>query len=66
MVKVDKTYLSTPTKIAIIDHERKRTFVLRKDGLPDAGELSPIHMFPYTIFGSYFWKFMKKRIEWNG
>lgn len=52
MVKVDKTYLSTPTKIAIIDHERKRTFVLRKDGLPDAGELNPIHMFPYTIFGS--------------
>lgn len=52
MVKVDKTYLSTPTKIAIIDHERKRTFVLRKDGLPDAGELSPIHILPYAIFGS--------------
>lgn len=40
MVKVDKVYLSTPTKIAILDHERKRTFVLRKDGLPDAGELA--------------------------
>lgn len=40
MVKVDKIYLSTPTKIAILDHERKRTFVLRKDGLPDAGELA--------------------------
>ncbi|XP_021889189.1 putative glucose-6-phosphate 1-epimerase [Carica papaya] len=36
--EVDKIYLSTPTKIAILDHERKRTFVLRKDGLPDAGE----------------------------
>lgn len=36
-VKVDKVYLGTPTKIAILDHERKRTFVLRKDGLPDAG-----------------------------
>ncbi|RYR62712.1 putative glucose-6-phosphate 1-epimerase isoform X2 [Arachis hypogaea] len=34
--EVDKIYLSTPTKIAIIDHEKKRTFVLRKDGLPDA------------------------------
>ena len=30
-------YLSTPTKIAILDHEKKRTFVIRKDGLPDAG-----------------------------
>ena len=41
--KVDKVYLSTPTKIAILDHERKRTFVLRKDGLPDAGEFVSIH-----------------------
>ncbi|XP_017613572.1 putative glucose-6-phosphate 1-epimerase [Gossypium arboreum] len=36
--EVDKIYLSRPTKIAILDHERKRTFELRKDGLPDAGE----------------------------
>ncbi|PPS20319.1 hypothetical protein GOBAR_AA00253 [Gossypium barbadense] len=35
-LKVDKIYLSTPTKIAILDHERKRTFELQKDGLPDA------------------------------
>lgn len=35
---MDKVYVSTPTKIAILDHEKKRTFVLRKDGLPDAGE----------------------------
>ncbi|GKV20565.1 hypothetical protein SLEP1_g30666 [Rubroshorea leprosula] len=35
--EVDKIYLSTPTKIAILDHEKKRTFVIRKDGLPDAG-----------------------------
>ncbi|GJW17452.1 putative glucose-6-phosphate 1-epimerase [Tanacetum coccineum] len=27
---------STPTKIAIIDHERKRTIVLRKEGMEDA------------------------------
>ncbi|KAF1869757.1 hypothetical protein Lal_00017333 [Lupinus albus] len=39
--EVDKVYLSTPTKIAIIDHERKRTFVLRKDGLPDAVVWNP-------------------------
>ncbi|KAL2321451.1 hypothetical protein Fmac_025830 [Flemingia macrophylla] len=39
--EVDKVYLSTPTKIALIDHERKRTFVLRKDGLPDAVVWNP-------------------------
>lgn len=37
---MDKIYLSTPTKIAILDHEKKRTFVLRKDGLPDAGNFN--------------------------
>lgn len=37
---MDKVYLSTPTKIAILDHEKKRTFVIRKDGLPDAGEIN--------------------------
>ena len=42
--KVDKIYVSTPTKIAILDHEKKRTFVLRKDGLPDAGEFSHVHL----------------------
>lgn len=36
--KTDKIYLSTPTKIAILDHEKKRTFVVRKDGLADAGK----------------------------
>ncbi|KAJ6331182.1 hypothetical protein OIU76_009709 [Salix suchowensis] len=39
--EVDKTYLGTPTKIAILDHEKKRTFVLRKDGLPDAVVWNP-------------------------
>ncbi|KAJ1703525.1 hypothetical protein LUZ63_003304 [Rhynchospora breviuscula] len=33
--EVDKVYLGAPPKIAIIDHEKKRTFVLAKDGLPD-------------------------------
>lgn len=39
MVKVDKIYLDAPSKIAIIDHGKKRTFVVKKDGLPDAGRL---------------------------
>ncbi|KAL5569127.1 hypothetical protein UlMin_025702 [Ulmus minor] len=34
--EVDKIYLSTPTKIAILDHEKKRTFVIHKDELPNA------------------------------
>ncbi|KAJ6775808.1 APOSPORY-ASSOCIATED PROTEIN C-RELATED [Salix koriyanagi] len=39
--EVDRVYLSTPSKIAIIDHEKKRTFVLRKDGMPDAAMWNP-------------------------
>ncbi|KAL6843861.1 hypothetical protein ACP4OV_026432 [Aristida adscensionis] len=39
--EVDKIYLDAPSKIAIIDHEKKRTFVLRKDGLPDAVVWNP-------------------------
>lgn len=39
--EVDRIYLSTPTKIAIMDHEKKRTFVMRKDGLPDAVVWNP-------------------------
>ncbi|ONM12721.1 Galactose mutarotase-like superfamily protein [Zea mays] len=35
--ELDRIYLGTPSKIAIIDHEKKRTFVVRKGGLPDAG-----------------------------
>lgn len=33
--------MSTPAKIATIDHEKKRTFVLQKDGMPDAGTFPP-------------------------
>eukprot|EP00250_Pteridium_aquilinum_P028408 c37099_g1_i1 orf=1-828(-) len=40
--EVDRVYLNTPSKIAIIDHEKKRTFVLKKDsGLPDAAVWNP-------------------------
>nr|GMC93541.1 putative glucose-6-phosphate 1-epimerase isoform X1 [Ipomoea batatas]GMC99472.1 putative glucose-6-phosphate 1-epimerase isoform X1 [Ipomoea batatas] len=39
--EIDRAYLSTPTKIAIIDHEKKRTFVLRKEGMPDAVVWNP-------------------------
>ncbi|KAI6700750.1 hypothetical protein NL676_015074 [Syzygium grande] len=39
--EIDRVYLGAPTKIAIIDHEKKRTFVLRKDGMPDAVVWNP-------------------------
>ncbi|KAG8384874.1 hypothetical protein BUALT_Bualt04G0163700 [Buddleja alternifolia] len=39
--EIDRVYLSTPTKIAIIDHEKKRTFVIRKEGMPDAVVWNP-------------------------
>nr|VDC81198.1 unnamed protein product [Brassica rapa] len=34
--EIDRVYLNTPTKIAVIDHERKRTIELRKEGMPNA------------------------------
>ncbi|EYU34743.1 hypothetical protein ABFS82_11G131200 [Erythranthe guttata] len=39
--EIDRIYLTTPTKIAIIDHEKKRTYVLRKEGMPDAVVWNP-------------------------
>ncbi|KAL1819905.1 hypothetical protein ACET3Z_014774 [Daucus carota] len=39
--EVDKVYLSSPTEIAVMDHERKRTFLIRKNGLPDAVVWNP-------------------------
>lgn len=33
--EVDRAYLGCPNAIAVIDHGKKRTFVLRKEGLPD-------------------------------
>ncbi|CAK9165817.1 unnamed protein product [Ilex paraguariensis] len=33
--ELDQVYLSSPNCIAVLDHERKQTFVVRKEGLPD-------------------------------
>ncbi|KAG2575345.1 hypothetical protein PVAP13_7KG428400 [Panicum virgatum] len=43
--ELDRIYLGTPSKIAIIDHEKKRTFVVRKGGLPDAGLVNAYLLF---------------------
>ncbi|KAK3227985.1 hypothetical protein Dsin_007847 [Dipteronia sinensis] len=39
--EVDRVYLSSSNMIAIFDHERKRTFVIRKEGLPDVVVWNP-------------------------
>lgn len=36
--EVDRVYLNSPNMIVVLDHERKRTIVMRKDGLPDVGK----------------------------
>ncbi|KAK8949352.1 hypothetical protein KSP39_PZI005810 [Platanthera zijinensis] len=33
--EVDRVYLGTPNVVAVLDHEKKRTFVIRKAGVPD-------------------------------
>ncbi|KAE8697257.1 putative glucose-6-phosphate 1-epimerase [Hibiscus syriacus] len=39
--EVDRVYLSTPNVVAVLDHERKRTYVIRKEGLSDAVVWNP-------------------------
>ncbi|GLT65109.1 hypothetical protein SLA2020_375610 [Shorea laevis] len=39
--EIDRVYLSTPSKIDIIDHEKKRTFELQKYHMPDAVVWNP-------------------------
>lgn len=37
----DRIYLSTPTKIAIVDHSKHKTVVIVKEGMPDAVVWNP-------------------------
>ncbi|CAN6443847.1 unnamed protein product [Victoria cruziana] len=39
--EMDRVYLGTPNVIAVLDHEKKRTFVIRKEGLPDTVVWNP-------------------------
>lgn len=39
--EVDRVYLSSSDVIAVLDHEKKRTFVIRKEGLPDVVVWNP-------------------------
>ncbi|KAL5708893.1 glucose-6-phosphate 1-epimerase [Ranunculus cassubicifolius] len=39
--EVDRVYLTSPKVIAVLDHEKKRTFVIKKEGLPDVVVWNP-------------------------
>ncbi|XP_020577560.1 putative glucose-6-phosphate 1-epimerase [Phalaenopsis equestris] len=39
--EVDKMYLNTPNSIAIRDHQKRRTYIVRKTGLPDTAVWNP-------------------------
>ncbi|XP_031278559.1 putative glucose-6-phosphate 1-epimerase [Pistacia vera] len=39
--EVDRVYLRCPNVIAVLDHEKKRTYVIRKEGLPDVVVWNP-------------------------
>uniref|UniRef100_A0A2N9J5W3 glucose-6-phosphate 1-epimerase n=1 Tax=Fagus sylvatica TaxID=28930 RepID=A0A2N9J5W3_FAGSY len=39
--EVDRVYLSSPNVIAVLDHEKKQTYVIRKEGLPDTVVWNP-------------------------
>ncbi|KAH7513795.1 putative glucose-6-phosphate 1-epimerase [Ziziphus jujuba] len=39
--EVDRVYLSSSDVVAVFDHERKRTFIVRKEGLPDVVVWNP-------------------------
>ncbi|MED6183544.1 hypothetical protein PIB30_038768 [Stylosanthes scabra] len=39
--EVDRVYLDSCNTVAVLDHERKRTFVIRKEGLPDVVVWNP-------------------------
>jgi glucose-6-phosphate 1-epimerase len=39
---VDRVYLGSPNIIAVIDHEKKQTYIIKKEGLPDIGKSSQL------------------------
>lgn len=39
--EVDRVYLDSSSMVAVLDHEKKRTFVIRKEGLPDVVVWNP-------------------------
>jgi hypothetical protein len=44
-VQVDRVYVGCPGVIAVLDHGKKRTFIVRKEGLPDIGKMNRWYAF---------------------
>jgi hypothetical protein len=38
-MQVDRVYVSSPNAVAVLDHEKKHSFVVKKEGLPDVGKI---------------------------
>lgn len=53
-LQMDRVYLSSPNRIAVLDHERKRTYLIRKEGLPDTGKYLQFNMDGDNVL---IWKF---------
>lgn len=49
VIQMDRTYLRSPTVVAVLDHERKRTYVIGKEGLPDTGKNHTTSRFDYLF-----------------
>ncbi|XP_062181593.1 putative glucose-6-phosphate 1-epimerase isoform X1 [Phragmites australis] len=80
--EVDRVYVSSPNVIAVLDHEKKHSFVIRKEGLPDVVVWNPWEKKSKTMvdFGDEEYKQMlcvdaaavertitlKPREEWTG
>lgn len=37
-LQVDRVYLGSPDVVAVLDHGKKQTFIIKKEGLPDTGK----------------------------
>ena len=51
LYQVDRIYLSSSDVVALFDHGSKRTFQIRKQGLPDVGKC--VYTF-YSLFPTFF------------
>ncbi|XP_025798001.1 putative glucose-6-phosphate 1-epimerase [Panicum hallii] len=47
--EVDRVYVSSPNVVAVLDHEKKRSFVISKEGLPDVVVWNPWENKPKTM-----------------
>ena len=58
LYQVDRIYLSSSDVVALFDHGSKRTFQIRKQGLPDVGKCiyPSTHIFYFPHFNLSFFK----------